>query len=130
MPAPRQPRPSGLNVFWALLASLEKTTQLEAAAIAERNLEAMDVLHETKRANFERMIALGRRLGLDRQHPELDMRLKVLAVAEARNADAAGQIATELRQEWARQGVDGQRLHSLKRAYVSGTLDSEFQAEG
>ena len=130
MPTPRKPRPSGLNVFWALLASIEKTTQLEAAAISERNLEVMDVLHESKRANFERMVALGHRLGIDRQNPELDMRLKALALAEARNADAAGQIAADLRQEWERQGVGGQRLHSLKRAYVSGTLDSEFKAEG
>ncbi len=130
MAAPRKPKVSGLNAFWSLLAAIERTTQLEASAIQEKNYEAMEVLHEAKRADFSRLVVLGKRLGLTRENPELNARLQLLARAEAVNAHAAGQLAAQLRKEWEEQGAGEMRLHSLKRAYVPGVADTDFYAEG
>jgi len=63
MSLPRRPRQSGLNVFWALLAAIERTTQLESQALESRDFRSMDVLHEAKRADFSRLEALGARIG-------------------------------------------------------------------
>ena len=130
MTAPRKPRQSGINVFWTLLEALERTTHLEFSAIKERNFEAMEALHEAKRSDFARLVALGARLGLNRENRDFDLRLQALARAEQRNADLAAREASALRVAWEEQGRDAQRLHSLKKAYVSDTLESEFRAEG
>ncbi len=130
MIGPRRPKRQGLSLFWDLLTAIEQTTQLELAAIKERNLDAIDVFHEAKIADFARLQSLGGRMGITRENAELDSRLTALARAEARNAEAAGAEARVLRLEWEQQGIGSQRLSSLKRAYASDVIDSEFHAEG
>jgi hypothetical protein len=130
MPAPRKPKRQGLAVFWELLSAIEQTTQLEFAAIRERNVEAIDILHEAKIRDFARLQNLGRRMGITRENAELDTRLNALALAEARNAQAAGAEAGALRLEWERQGAGFKQLTSLRRAYASDGVEPEFHAEG
>ncbi len=130
MSSVRRPRQSGLTVFWNLLAALERTTQLEANAIQMRDFESMRVLHEAKLEDFQRLVSLGKRLGLTRQNPDLASRLIALERAELRNADAAGLVAQVYRRELAELIAGNHRLQSLKKAYVSDTSEAEFNAEG
>ena len=126
----RKPRPSGLLVFWGLFGAIERVTQLELEAVRARDFQSMAALFEEKQADFARLHALGQRLGMTRQHPELNRRLLALEMAQSCIADAAGSEAEVLRMEWQDAGKENHQLLSLKRAYVSDTLPSDFQAEG
>jgi hypothetical protein len=118
MPIPNRPRQSGLNVFWALLTAIERTTQLEAQALEARDFRSLDVLHEAKRADFDRLVALGKRIGIDRSHPVLAGRLQALEMAERRNEEAARQGADQIRAEMEGLSTGQRRLRSLKYAYA------------
>jgi hypothetical protein len=90
----------------------------------------MRVLFEQKQDDFVRLRALGSRLGMTRQNPELNRRLLALEAAQAQLAEAAGSEVEVLRSEWQEADLENNRLRSLKRAYVSDTMPSDFQAEG
>jgi hypothetical protein len=126
----RKPRQSGVLVFWNLLTAIERATQLELAAVLARDFETMDTLFESKRVDFARLVSLGMRLGLTRQNPDLNRRLVALEREQARVAEFAGRQADALRAEWQGADLENQRLRTLKKAYVSDTLASDFQAEG
>lgn len=126
----RRPRPSGLQAFWKLLGAIEATTRLEFEAVRVRDLQAIEVLFKQKQEEFVRLLALGLRLGLTRQNPELNRRLLALEAAQTRLAAAAGSEVEALRVEWKEADLENNRLRSLKRAYVSDTIASDFQAEG
>jgi len=126
----RRPRQSGVLVFWNLLGAIERSTQLELEAVQARDFKTMDTLFESKRADFARLVSLGRRLGMTRQDAELNRRLLALEREQARVAEVAGRQADALRAEWQGADLENQRLRTLKRAYVSDTLASDFQAEG
>lgn len=126
----RRPRPSGLQAFWKLLSAIESATRLEFEAVRGRDLQSMRVLFEQKQDDFVRLHALGSRLGMTRQNPELNRRLLALEAAQARLAEAAGSEVEVLRSEWQGADLENNRLRSLKRAYVSDTMPSDFQAEG
>jgi hypothetical protein len=130
MATPRRPRQSGLNVFWALLTAIERTTQLEAQALASRDFQSLEVLHDEKRADFERLVALGKRIGMDRSNPTLALRLRELELAERRNEEAARQGALEIRSELLGLSSGQKRLRSLKHAYVEGEEQRPPIAEG
>jgi hypothetical protein len=130
MSSTRRPRQSGILAFWELLSSLERTTQLEAQAIEERDFHSMKTLHEAKRSGLDRLVLLGRRLGLDRSNPELDARLKGLARAEARNADMARRAAESLREELRKMNGDSRKLKNFRQAYVGEPSEPDFTAEG
>lgn len=126
----RRPRQSGVLVFWNLLGAIERTTQLELEAVQAGDFKTMDTLFESKRADFARLVALGGRLGITRQDAELNRRLLLLEREQARLAEVAGRQADALRSQWEGADLENQRLRTLKRAYVSDTLASDFQAEG
>lgn len=126
----RRPRPLGLQAFWKLLGAIEAVTRLELEAVRVRDFQAIEVLFVQKRDDFVRLHALGRRLGMTRQNPELNRRLLALEAAQTRLADAAGAELAVLRNEWQGADLENNRLRSLKRAYVSDTIPSDFQAEG
>lgn len=130
MSGTRKPRQSGLSVFWGLLSALEQTTQLESQAIRERDFHAMKVLHDAKRTDFERLVALGKRLGMDRSSPELDVRMRVLAQNEARNAELARQAAELFRDELRKMNGDSRKLKNFRQAYVGEPSEPDFTAEG
>ncbi len=130
MSAIRRPRPSGLQAFWKLLDAIEATTRLEFQAVRVRDLHSMKVLFEQKQDDFVRLHVLGRRLGMSRQNPELNRRLLALEAVQSRLADEAGSEVALLRSEWQEADLENNRLRSLKRAYVSDTMPSDFQAEG
>ena len=100
MSLPARPRQSGLNVFWALLAAIERTTQLEAQALDSRDFRSLDVLHEAKRADFARLLALGQRIGIDRSNAVLAERLRALEIAERRNEETARQGPSKSAPKW------------------------------
>jgi hypothetical protein len=126
----RKPHQSGILVFWTLLEAIERTTQLELEAVQARDFQTMETLFDAKRRDFVRLVSLGKRLGLNRRNPELSRRLLALEKAQAGIALAAATEAEALRIQWQGADQEGQRLRSLKRAYVSDTLLSDFQAEG
>jgi len=117
-------------VFWSLLAAIEKATSLELEAVRARDFPTMETLYEAKRTDFARLVALAGRLGMTRQNAEFQKRLVALEQAQALVAETAGKEAEALRSEWQGADSENQRLRSLKRAYVSDTLDTEFRAEG
>ena len=118
MSLPSRPRQSGLNVFWALLTAIERATQLEAQALEARDFRSLDVLHDAKRADFARLVALGERLGINRSNPVLAGRLQALEMAERRNEETAKQGAEQIRAEMAGLSTGQRRLRSLKYAYA------------
>lgn len=130
MSQPRRPRQSGSNVFWALLEAIERTTRLEAQALEARDFSSLEILHEAKRADFVRLVALGRRLGIDRSNPALASRLKELERAERRNEEAARQGAMQIRAELAGLSTGQRRLRSLKDAYADEDGQRPPIAEG
>jgi hypothetical protein len=117
-------------VFWALLEAIEKATALELEAVRARDFPTMETLYEAKRVNLARLVSLAGRLGMNRQNAEFQQRLLALERAQALVAETAGLEAQTLRSEWQGADVENQRLRSLKRAYVSDTLGSDFHAEG
>ena len=130
MSGTRKPRQSGISVFWNLLSALEQAAQLEFQAIRERDFHAMTVLHEAKRSDFERLVALGKRLGIDRSNQELDVRMRGLAQSEARNAELARQAAELFRDELRKMNGDSRRLKNFREAYVGEPSKPDFTAEG
>jgi hypothetical protein len=118
MSLPRRPRQSGLNVFWSLLAAIERTTQLEAEALDSRDFRTMEVLHEAKRADFARLVSLGERIGMDRRDAVLAERLQALELAERRNEAVARQGAMQIREEMNGLSTGQRRLRSLKHTYA------------
>ena len=118
MSLPRRPRQSGLNVFWALLAAIERTTQLESQALESRDFRSMEVLHEAKRSDFARLEALGARIGIDRSNALLQERLQALEMAERRNEEVARQGGLQIRAEIMGLSTGQRRLRSLKYAYA------------
>lgn len=130
MPEPRRPRQSGMVIFWGLLSAIERITSLELEAVRARDFPTMETLYEAKKADLARLFTLAGRLGVTRQNAEFQQRLLALERACAQLAEAAGLEAQALRSEWQGADSENQRLRSLKRAYVSDTLDSDFHAEG
>jgi hypothetical protein len=130
MSLPARPRQSGVNVFWALLAAIERTTQLEAEALDSRDFRSLDVLHEAKRADFARLLALGQRIGIDRNTAALAERLRALEMAERRNEETARQGAEQIRAEMAGLSTGQRRLRSLKYAYADEEEHRPPIAEG
>lgn len=126
----RKPRQSGISAFWSLLTALEQTTQLESQAIRERDLQTMLALHEAKRSDLERLVLLGRRLGLDRSNLDLNKRMQALAQAEARNADLARQGAEFFRDELRKMNGDSRKLKDFRQAYIGEPSEPDFTAEG
>lgn len=118
MPQSPRPRQSGFTVFWSLLAAIERTTHLESQALEERDFRSLEVLHEAKRADFERLVSLGRRLGIDRSNPALAARLKDLECAERRNEEAARKGALEIKGEMVELSDGQRRLRSFRSAYA------------
>jgi hypothetical protein len=118
MSQPPRPKQSGFSVFWSLLAAIERTTQLEAQAIESRDFRSLDILHEAKRTDFERLVSLGRRLGIDRSNPTLAVRLRDLEVAERRNEELARQGANRIRAEMEGLSTGQRQLRSFKNAYA------------
>lgn len=90
----------------------------------------MKVLHDAKRTDFERLVALGKRLGMDRSSPELDVRMRVLAQNEARNAELARQAADLFRDELRKMNGDSRKLKNFRQAYVGEPSEPDFTAEG
>jgi hypothetical protein len=130
MSSPRRPRQSGVTVFWALLAAIEQTTQLEAQALEARDFRSLEVLQEAKRADFSRLVALGRRIGIDRSNPQLSAKLRALEMAERRNEEAARQGALQLKAEIEGLSTGQRRLRSLKHAYADEEEHRPPIAEG
>jgi hypothetical protein len=114
----RRPRQSGFKVFWALLEAIERTTQLETQALESRDFRSLEILHDAKRSDFDRLVALGSRLGIDRGNPALAARLTALERAERRNEEAARQGAAQIRAEMEGLSTGQRRLRSLKDAYA------------
>lgn len=109
---------------------MEQTTQLESQAIRERDFQTMLELHEAKRSDLERLVLLGRRLGLDRSNPDLNRRMHALAQAEARNADLARQCADFFRDELRKMNGDSRKLKNFRQAYIGEPSEPDFSAEG
>jgi hypothetical protein len=126
----RRPRQSGLNVFWSLLAAIERTTQLEAEALESRDFRSMEVLHEAKRADFARLVSLGERIGIDRSDALLAERLRLLEMAERRNEATARQGAIQIREEMNGLSTGQRRLRSLKHTYADEADQRPPIAEG
>ena len=130
MSVPSRPRQSGLNVFGALLTAIEHTTQLETQALEARDFRSLDVLHEAKRADFARLMALGARIGIDRSNTVLAGRLQALEMAERRNEETARQGIEQIRAEMAGLSTGQRRLRSLKFAYADEEEHRPPIAEG
>jgi hypothetical protein len=126
----RRPRQSGFNVFWALLEAIERTTQLEAQALESRDFRSLAILHDAKKSDFARLVALGGRLGIDRSNPALAVRLTALEGAERRNEEAARLGAEQIRAELAGLSTGQKRLRSLKDAYADEEGQRPPIAEG
>lgn len=126
----RRPRQSGFNVFWALLEAIERTTQLETQALESQDFASLEVLHEAKRSDFGRLMALGRRLGMDRSNPALAARLAALEGAERRNEETARRGAARIRAELEGLSTGQRRLRSLKDAYADEEGQRPPIAEG
>jgi len=126
----RRPRPSGFLAFWNLFDSIERLSGLELEAVRSRDYGTMDTLYEQKKADFERLHSLGRRLGINRQHPELSRRLAALERLQALIVDAARCEASAMHGEWREAEAENQRLRSLRRAYASDPTIPDFNAEG
>ena len=75
-------------------------------------------LVRSMRADFDRLVALGTRIGIDRSHPVLAGRLQALEMAERRNEEAARQGADQIRAEMEGLSTGQRRLRSLKYAYA------------
>jgi hypothetical protein len=130
MSLPRRPRQSGLNVFWALLAAIERTTQLEAEALGSRDFRSLEVLQDAKRADFARLMALGQRIGIDRSDALLAARLHALEMAERRNEATARMGVIQLRGEIDGLSTGQKRLRSLKSTYADEENQRPPIAEG
>jgi hypothetical protein len=130
MSSPIRPRQSGVRVFWSLLEAIEKSTQMETQALAEKDLASLQILQNAKRADFARLVALGKRLGMSREEGVLDARLRALEAAERRNAELARRSALQIMEE-IRSISSGQRqLRSLKQAYAGDSEQRPTIAEG
>jgi hypothetical protein len=130
MSNPRRPRQSGFNVFWALLSAIERTSQLEAQALESRDFHSLEILHEAKKVDFQRLVSLGLRLGIDRSNPTLALRLRDLENAERRNEEAARLGAIQIRDEMAGLSTGQRRLRHLKDAYADEGEQRPPIAEG
>lgn len=130
MSLPRRPRQSGLNAFWALLAAIERTTHLEGQALHSRDVRSLEILQEAKKADFARLVSLGKRIGIDRSNPLLAERLQALELAERRNEESARQGASEIRSEIMGLSTGQRRLRSLKHAYADEEEPRPPIAEG
>lgn len=126
----RRPRQSGLNVFWSLLAAIERTTQLESEALDSRDFRSLEVLHEAKRVDFARLVSLGQRIGIDRSDARLAERLQALEMAERRNEAIAQQGAAQIREELNGLSTGQRRLRSLKHTYADEADQRPPIAEG
>lgn len=126
----RRPRQSGFLAFWSLFESIERLTLLELEAVRARDFASMETLFEQKKADFERLHTLGRRMGLNRQNPELNRRLAALERTQALVVEAAREEAAALHAEWRGVEAENQQLRSLRRAYASDPTIPDFNAEG
>jgi hypothetical protein len=113
-----------------LLAAIEKTTQLESQALEARDFHSLEVLQEAKRSDFDRLVALGRRIGIDRGNPLLSQRLQALELAERRNEESARQGALEIRAQIDGIATGQRRLRSLRSVYADEAVDRPPIAEG